>query len=143
MTRVPRVVLWWILSALLAALPSALAGCDRAQPESDSSLVLAWSREGGFAGFCDDLKVAASGEVTASSCKAAGVKTRKLSGDELARLNQWRTAFGSVTATSQDSATADAMTMKITLSGRGQNQPSESQRQEILEWAQQVYQQTK
>ena len=143
MTPVPRVVLWWIVSALLASSLSTLAACDRAQPESDSPIVLAWSREGGLAGFCDELKVAASGEVTASSCKAAGVKTRKLSSDEMARLDPWLTAFGSVTATSQDVATTDAMTMKITLSGKGQNQPSVTQRQELLDWAQQVYQQTK
>src|SRR5215217_4218797 len=126
MTFATRVVLWSVGSGLLVAcgfLPPAL---DRAEAEQDSKVVLSWSRQGGFAGFCEELKLTASGHATASSCTVTGVKSRELSTDDLKRLNRWRAVFGSVTITSNDAATADAMTLKLTLVGKGRSQPSET-----------------
>jgi hypothetical protein len=142
-TFAPRALLQALASGLLVALVSTFTGCDRREPEPGSNIVLSWSRQGGLAGFCDQLSVTVAGDAAASSCTAREVKKRKLSSDELTKLNEWRAAFGSVTATSKDEATADAMSMTLTLSGTGQGQPSERQRQELLDWAQRVYQETK
>jgi hypothetical protein len=139
MTLMPRIVFWWTSLALLLACGFTPAASDRGEAEQDSALVLSWSRQGGFAGFCDELKVAASGDLTASSCKESGARSGKLSSDDLRRLNQWLATFGSVAVASKDAATADAMTMKLTLAGKGRAQPSETQRQELLDWAQRIY----
>lgn len=139
MTSVARIGLCWVGSALLLACGFTPAASDRADGEQDSAVVLTWSRQGGFAGFCDELKVTVSGDASASSCKTSGVKAGRLSDDDLRRLNQWRAAFGSITVTSKDAATADAMTLTLSFRGSGGDQPSETQRQELIEWAQRVY----
>jgi hypothetical protein len=109
---------------------------------ADTGIVLSWSRQGGFAGFCDELKVTGVGEATASSCKTTGARTRTLSREELQRLNQWREALAKVTITEKDEATADVMTRTLTLTGRGNRQPSDRDKRELLDWAQDVYQRT-
>jgi hypothetical protein len=143
MAFVPPVVRRAITSGLLVLSASAWVACGRTEPIADSTVVLTWSREGGLAGFCDELTVTASGDAAANSCTAVGTKRRKLSDAELVRLGQWRAAFGPLTATSRDAATADAMTMKMTFSGLGQRQPSDAERQELFDWAQRVHQQTR
>jgi hypothetical protein len=104
--------------------------------------VLSWNRDGGFAGFCDELKVSAAGDVTASSCRTPGSRTRKLPSGELTRLNDWRRTFGNVSIASGDTGSADGLTLKLTLAGRGRDEPSAAQRQELLEWAQRIYNET-
>ena len=143
MAFVPLVVRRAITAVLLLLSASAVTACSRTEPIADSMVVLTWSREGGLAGFCDELTVTASGDATASSCTAAGTKRRKLSDAELARLSQWRARFGSITATSRDAATTDAMAMKMTFSGLGRKEPSDAERQELFDWAQRVHQQTR
>lgn len=140
MPVVSRLVLWWLSWGLLLACGSTPAAPgDGVQ---DSTVVLSWKRDGGFAGFCDELKITASGDVTASTCRTPGVKARTLPTNELTRLNEWRRAFGPVSITSRDDAPADAMTLTLTLSGTGDGQPSEAQRLELLDWAQRIYTET-
>ncbi len=142
MTGISRPLVPWLAWGLLFACGSSPAAPEGDDNPPDATVVLSWSREGGFAGFCDELKVTAAGDVAASSCKTAGVRTRKLSSEDAARLNDWRRAFGRVDITSKDSASADAMTLKITLAGNGRDQPSDAQRLELLDWAQRIYSQT-
>jgi hypothetical protein len=143
MTFFPSVVRRAFSSGLLIVSASTVGACSRPEPIADSMVVLTWTRDGGLAGFCDELTVTASGDAAASSCTAPGTKRRKLSDAELARLNEWRAQFGPVTATSRDAATADAMTMNMTLSGNGPKQPSDAERLELFGWAQRVHQQTR
>ena len=111
-----------------------------AQQEPASNLALSWYREGGIAGFCDEMKVSAAGEVTATSCRPAGArKSGKLSKKNLARLDRWRTSFGSVVIERKDPPGNDTMTVTLTLKGTGNRRPTESERQELLDWAQSVY----
>jgi len=140
MTFVPNLVLWTLLgTGLLLACGSAPAAPSGG---TDATAALSWSREGGFAGFCDSLKVTASGDVTASTCRTTGDKKGKLSSDDLARLKAWQGTFGKVDISSADGGSADGMTVKLTLAGEGREQPSEAQKQELLQWAQRVYTQT-
>jgi hypothetical protein len=141
MTLLPRLGSRLVVCGLLASAPL-VGACDHREPTPDPAVVLSWTRQGGVAGFCDELTVSASGELAASSCTAAGVRRRKLSGNELARLNGWRAAFADVSTTSRDPASADAMTVTLSLSGKGRNHPSETERQELLDWAQRVYGET-
>jgi hypothetical protein len=113
-----------------------------------ATLALTWHREGGIAGFCDDLTVYLSGEIHANWCKPnAGDSQANLfaviSQAELAQFNQWVTKYGMVMVTTKDPAVADAMTTALTLNGSGQGQPTEAEKQAMMEWAQALYNQVK
>jgi hypothetical protein len=136
MTILPRLVLASVTTIVLACTPPLPAlGQD-----DHGKIVLFWTRQGGLAGFCDELKVTGSGDVTATSCATgAAQKTRKLSPDEQSQLERLRQTFASVTFSSTDAAAADAMKQTVTFSGKGRIQPSETQQRELLDWAQRVY----
>ena len=110
-----------------------------------ATIALTWHREGGLAGFCDDLVVYASGEAQASGgCgqnagPSADYLFAILSQDELAQFDQWLADFGLVTVTHQDPATADAMKMTLTLNGLGAGQPTEADKQALMLWAQDLF----
>jgi hypothetical protein len=140
MAVVSRLALSWLGWGLLFACGSTPAAPN--DGNRDATVVLSWNRDGGFAGFCDELKVTASGSVTASTCRTTGVKTGTLGTDDLKRLNEWRRVFGPISIASGDAGSADGMTLKLTLAGQGDAQPSDEQRQELLEWAQRVHAQT-
>lgn len=140
MSGIPRRLVWWTAYSLVFACSSSPAAPQDSQ--QDSAVVLSWNRDGGFAGFCDQLKIATSGEATSSTCRTTGSKTRRLPSGDLTRLNEWRRTFGAVSITTGDSGTADGLTLKLTLAGTGQEQPSAAQRQEMLDWAQRVYNET-
>jgi hypothetical protein len=122
-----------------------MIGCTSApaSPEQNAAAVFTWSRDGGFAGFCDTLQISATGDATAASCKVSASQTRKLSSDDLARLNAWRQAYGAVSITSTDGGVADGMTLKLKMNGTGRGQPTEAQQAELLDWAQRVFATTK
>ncbi|OFW22244.1 MAG: hypothetical protein A3H97_22720 [Acidobacteria bacterium RIFCSPLOWO2_02_FULL_65_29] len=107
-------------------------------------MVLTWTRDGGFAGFCDEMKISAAGGITTSSCRPPGAgPARTLTGEDLARFNGWRTSFGAVLIESKDPPGADAMTTKLTFQGAGTGQPTQAERQEMLDWAQRVHTQSR
>jgi hypothetical protein len=108
------------------------------------SLLESWHREGGIAGFCNDLTILATGEVQAYDCKGNGeLKTGKLndlvSAADLAKFNGWQAKFGSVNINSSDNATADGMKQTLILNGSGQAQPTEAEQQEMLKWNETLY----
>ena len=139
MPILPRLVLASVVSIVLACTP-ALPAVGQDDHEQSGAIVLFWTRQGGLAGFCDELKVTGSGDVTATSCATgAAQKTRKLSPDEQSQLERLRQTFASVTFSSTDAATADAMKQTVTFSGKGPTQPSETQQRELLDWARRVY----
>jgi hypothetical protein len=113
-----------------------------------ATLLLTWHREGGIAGFCDDLVVYVSGEVQASQCRpngltATGNLQKLLSETGLAEFNGWLSEFGTVTITMEDPAVADQMKVTLTLSGHGARQPSAEERQQLVNWAQNLYNRVK
>ncbi|MEK7312632.1 MAG: hypothetical protein AAB382_11725, partial [Chloroflexota bacterium] len=113
-----------------------------------ATLALRWHREGGIAGFCDDLIVYASGEVHAIGCKASdGIAADSLravlSEAEMNQFNEWMTKFGAVTVKFEDPAVADQMKVSLSLYGSGDGQPTEAERQAIVTFAQTVYDRVK
>jgi hypothetical protein len=111
--------------------------------EQQSEIILTWRREGGFAGFCDEMQISTAGEVQIQTCRSRTERTGKLSTDDLNRLSEWRTSFGSLRIGSKDGGLADGMTVELTLKGTGGSQPTHAQEQEILEWAEKVYDRSK
>ena len=68
-------------------------------PVAPDEIALVWHREGGIAGFCDDLSVTTAGAVTGSSCKSnqpQGAMRSSLDASRQAQLQAWLTQFGSV-----------------------------------------------
>src|SRR5262245_65479073 len=56
---------------------------------SSNDAVLQWNRDGGFAGFCDELKISAGGAIATSSCRPPGAgPARTLAGNDAATFNQ-------------------------------------------------------
>lgn len=102
---------------------------------------LTWHREGGIAGFCDNLMISLSGEAFASGCESnvSGEPGAALSEAERAQLDKWLAAFGVVNVTVKDDAVADAMTVTLTLNGFGTGRPTEADKQAMIEFAQAVY----
>ncbi len=106
-------------------------------------VVLAWRREGGIVGFCDDLRIYADGRAEAFSCKssqpAKPVEIR-LTGTEFAQLNAWVRRFASFEVEQQDPpGAADAMKIRLAFVGSGSQQPTTAQQEEMTLFAQNVY----
>ena len=111
-----------------------------------ASIALIWQREGGIAGFCDTLTVFRSGEVFAGTCKSQsegteGTLATLLSAQEREQFNEWMAEFGEVDLDDSDPAgVADRMMITLQISGVGDEQPTESQQQELFAFAQDLYQ---
>jgi hypothetical protein len=120
------------------------SGGDQVIP---ASLGLSWTREGGLAGFCDEMQIYLPNKVAASTCKPQGNATSAgltslISSSEMDQFNQWLDAFGTVTLTQKDPAVSDAMTQTLFLQGYGQGQPDSAQQQAMFNWAQTVFTKT-
>lgn len=109
---------------------------------SSAPPVLTWHREGGIAGFCDDLTIDATGLVDAASCAddpAATVSHGQLLPDDLAQLEAWLDQYQPFEVEQGDPATADGMAISLTFAGRGPAEPAEAKRQQILDFAAGIY----
>ena len=115
----------------------------RIQP---ATLALTWKREGGIAGFCDNLMVFRSGEVYAYKCDAqadARVDSfdNLLSSKELIQFNTWFTEFNQITLDVSDpKGVSDRMEVVLELHGVGKEKPSEEEQQDLIAWAQDLFQ---
>ena len=111
-----------------------------------ATVAMTWKREGGIAGFCDSMTVYLSGEVHVSSCKGGlYVETRLidvLSEDEMAKFHEWLTKYGNVNIDASDpKGVSDRMLVTLILMGTGSQQTlSVSDKQELLNFAQELYQ---
>ncbi len=105
-----------------------------------ATLALTWKREGGLAGFCDELAVYLSGEFVAYSCKGVNPVTQQLTAEELEQLQAWAKQFGSATISQSDpTAVADGMSITVTFNGVGSEQLTSADEQALSDWAQAVY----
>lgn len=97
---------------------------------------LGWRREGGIAGFCDDIAVDAGGHAVLYSCAdaSAAPQWRRLTHDELAPFYGWLDQYAQAGVEQADPATADAMTISAFLAGRGTAAIDEAGRTAILQF---------
>ncbi len=105
-------------------------------------LAFAWHREGGFAGFCDDLTVYVTGEVWAGSCRGATPEDLghfRLSAEQLTTLYLWVDTFAPFEYGQRDLATADSMTVYLLFSGAGAQTATEADQALILDFAQHLF----
>ena len=115
---------------------------SRIQP---ATLALTWKREGGIAGFCDNLTVFLSGEIYGNQCKSQpngtmGTFAKLISSDEKDRFNAWFGEYDSVTLDASDpKGMADGMTLIIEFYGTGKGKPGKPVEGEIFTWAQALF----
>jgi inhibitor of cysteine peptidase len=101
-------------------------------------LVFAWHREGGIAGFCDDVTVYVSGDAYVTSCKGdqpQALGRVRLSSNQLTLIYGWMDTLQPLEVEQRDPATADAMTTRIVFSGAGDAAANESIQREISDLA--------
>ena len=106
-------------------------------------LALAWHRDGGIAGFCDDLLVYNYGMVMATNCKLSPLKahTLQLDSSQLDQLYTWLDTLQPIQDYQTDPAVADAMTVELLLNGNGSQAAANTDRQAIIDFAMTLYQQ--
>ena len=115
----------------------------RIQP---ATLALTWSREGGIAGFCDNLTVFLSGEVYGNQCKSQpngtmGTLANTLSAEKMGQFQAWITDYATITLDASDpTGVADGMSLKLQLYGTGSKKPNDDARNELFTWAQDLFQ---
>jgi hypothetical protein len=114
--------------------------------DADGSVVvlatgLTWHREGGIAGFCDNLVISLSGETFARGCEPdVSGEPAALTQAERDQLDQWMASFGVVNVVMKDDpAVSDAMSVALTLNGFGTGRPTEADKQAMVDFAQAVY----
>jgi hypothetical protein len=100
---------------------------------------LAWHREGGIAGFCDDVSVSLDGSYTIDGCGARpkNHRTGQLSASQLEQLTGWAAKFQSFdTSKDQGPVVPDGMIQAIVFTGTGTAQPSPDNLAAITQFAQ-------
>lgn len=108
---------------------------------TNNPLALSWRRDGGIAGFCDELLINRSGFATASSCKNTKPAAGFLQAGQLEQLYTWLDELKVVDVKFSDPAKADAMHTSLKLNGTGSGIASQTAQQSILLFAQDVFNQ--
>ena len=121
-----------------------LVAQEAAMSRSDASwgLALTWHREGGFAGFCDDLAIYVTGNGLPSTCQTEPPTTlgkRWLTADQTGQLFAWSDALASFETGQKDPASADAMTIQLNFTGSGVGEPTDEDQQALLDFAAQIF----
>jgi hypothetical protein len=140
------------MAVLLCCLVIALASCQlpgvtvletptSARAGTDD-LILTWHREGGIAGFCDEVKVYGSGEALVSTCKGGETKELgrvQLSPGQMGQLRVWAETLRSFEFEHTDQAVADAMTIRLAFAGTGAAEASDADKQAMQDLAAQLF----
>lgn len=113
---------------------------SRVQP---ATIALTWTRDGGIAGFCDQLTVFLSGEVYGSNCRSQQPEAAMnlLTATEQRQIFTWIKKFGQANVEESDPPmVADRMVVKLEFQGNGTSKPSDADKQALMQFAQTLYQ---
>ncbi|MCB0110909.1 MAG: hypothetical protein KDE53_33545, partial [Caldilineaceae bacterium] len=105
-------------------------------------LALAWHREGGIAGFCDDVTVYVTGAVYVTSCRdqePTDLGHFRLDAEQLATLYSWVNTYAAFDYEWHDPAAADAMTVTLDFFGAGTETVTEPEQLLIVDFAQNLF----
>ena len=133
-----------VLILVSACAPAAITGepfpttTPSTNPPTSNLPVITYHREGGIAGFCDDVSIYADGRAIINSCKSAQKAEVTLSATQLATLTQWLNAFQGFDYQHKDPAVTDAMSVSLKFIGYGQNQASDADIQAISGFLSQI-----
>lgn len=105
-------------------------------------LIIGWHREGGIAGFCDDLAIYRTGFAYASSCKAnqaTDLGSARLTAEQLKQVFFWADTWENFEYDHTDPATADAMTIRLVFAGTGLGTANRSDQQAVATLSSNIY----
>ncbi|MHB0858591.1 MAG: PA14 domain-containing protein [Anaerolineae bacterium] len=121
-------------------LPTGTATSGSEQPTPTAlPYPLSWQREGGVAGFCDQLVIDELEQVRFARCNAA-TRTGSLTADERTAYSGFRALFQSFALDAEDNAGgADSLRLKLSMVGQGDRQPTAIEQAEILRWVEALY----
>jgi hypothetical protein len=104
-------------------------------------MVISWHREGGIAGFCDDLVIYASGWAYPTSCRTNdALGYYRLTSQELEQLFAWADQLANFELKQEDApGAADSMAITLLLEGSGKVKSTPEQQQEILAFTQNIF----
>ncbi len=108
------------------------------QAKVASTVVIAFHREGGLAGICEDVLIYRSGIAEISACRPAhqlGVQKLTLNAAQMQEVYEWADTYLPFESSEGEANTADAMTTRLVFNGRGQQNADELARQSIQEFA--------
>ncbi|MGB9668841.1 MAG: hypothetical protein ACPL0B_00510 [Anaerolineales bacterium] len=91
-------------------------------PSGYSPVAFAWHREGGIAGFCDDVIVYLDGSAEVSSCKSPqpqSLNRIRLTANQMMKIFNWVDTYQTLDILSGDKATADGMITHLVFNGQG------------------------
>lgn len=134
------ILLFGLLSVLLAACaspsqPTITSPTATALPNDGNAPVLTWQRTGGIAGFCDTVRVFASGAFTVENCSAKPTtRSGQLDAAQRQQLTGWVNTFQSFSNGDGDPSTPaypDQMYVKTSFIGSGSTSASIEQMVEI------------
>lgn len=97
-------------------------------------MAFAYHREGGIAGFCDDVVVYLAGYAAASSCGGTNALIN-LTASQLQQVYDWFDSYRLIDYSYTDPAVADAMTITLAMPGRGDRPADEEAIRSITEFA--------
>jgi len=97
-------------------------------------LAFGYQREGGIAGFCDDVVVYLDGQAVVSNCKGLNA-TLSLTASEMQQVYGWYDDLKQIDYEYADAAVADAMKVTLNMPGQGQKIADEASLHAILEFA--------
>jgi len=140
-----------LLTVLLAGLLllGVLAACMTAAPSNTptaapapTGVAFSWHREGGIAGFCDDVTVDVMGVVVITSCRSeptVEVARFQLDAAQLDTLSTWVETLQPFQVEQSDLAQADGMTVQLSFTGAGDQVAAEPDQALIVDFAQNLY----
>lgn len=129
-----RAIAEWMKIQFLAA--------QSGRAEADWGLALTYRRQGGFAGFCDEMKIHLDGSVLLSSCKNVDMDYR-LDAEQLEQLYAWFDNLEAIEYDYTDAAVTDALSIALTMPAQGNKEVDQTVTDEILAFCAALIQQTR
>ncbi len=125
-----RMIAEWSRNVLLEA--------ESGRSGASWGLAFAWHREGGIAGFCEDVTAYVTGQLYITSCRGQTPETieaRWLTAEELEQIYAWQDRFAPFEMIQSDNAQADSMTVRLVFSSSGDTEASAADQQAIADFA--------
>jgi hypothetical protein len=130
-----RAIAEWAKQAFQAA--------RQGQSDPEAGLVLEWQRTGGFAGFCDTLRISASGFASRYGCQdRVRIGMVFLTRQQLEQLYEWQENLMLFEVEEKDDAVTDVLIIHLQFYGNGPRPPSEQDEQAMLSLANHIFDQT-
>lgn len=101
-----------------------------------------WHREGGLAGFCDEVRISVIGRADLVSCGGEQIEhlvSRRLEPEQLQQVYAWLDTLQGFQFERTDPATADALTVRLDFAGAGPTEATDADKEAIEDFAESLW----